>query len=174
MFCVARLSCPVLRASHAKPKARQGQAAAAAASRSPRGRQTPSKHQTNITDGRHWPLLLFYYGLPVYAPFRLHYYTARHGSSNAAAAVVLIKCFLHDEYSRHGTCFTPSRPISRTCIAAEHARATINVARRGKIRPHVYLSVNPGPAAMPYIVFKLPQLQHACLPACLLTGRIEC
>lgn len=49
--------------------------------------------------------------------------------------------------------------ISRTCIAGEHARATINVAKRGKARK--YISYTTTAAA-------------ACLPACSPTGRIEC
>jgi hypothetical protein len=104
----------------------------------------------------------------VYAPFRLHYYTARHGSSNAAAAavvVVLIKCFLHVCIHATAHASTPSRPISRTCIAAEHARATmINVARRGKIRPHLSIC-QPWAGLHAIHSTQLPQLQHACLPA---------
>ena len=91
--CFASYACPVSFACKAKGKAGTSSSSRFAWSEG----KADTQHQTNITDCCHWPLLLFYYGLPVYAPFRLHYYTARHGSSDAAAAAVvaLIECFLH-------------------------------------------------------------------------------
>jgi hypothetical protein len=105
--CFASYACAMSFSCKGKGKA----GTSSAASRSPRGRQIPRPN--TIIDCSHWPFLhvLFYYRLPEYAPFCLHYNTALHGPDAAAAAVVvLIKMF--PTYSTpHGTCFNPPRPI---------------------------------------------------------------
>jgi hypothetical protein len=126
-----------------------------AASRSPRGRQIPRPN--TIID---WPFphVLFYYRLPEYAPFCLHYNTARHGPDAAAAAavvVVLIKMFpIHprpiDTYPEHAS--PVSMPVPQLTWQG--------VERYGRIMAcHVYQRRHATHNT------QLPQLQHACLPA---------
>jgi hypothetical protein len=163
-----------------KAKGKAGTSSTSAASRSPRGRQTPSTKRTSP--------------MPAIGPFCCSKMDCRcmrpfaciitlHGTAHQTRLLLLLLFPSNISYTPHGTCSTPSRPISRTCIAAEHARATIvNVARRGKIRPHVYLSIylstlgRPPCNAMPYIVPTCTVFNYrSCsMPACLLTGRIEC
>ena len=172
MFCVVRLSCELRMQSQ-----RQGRDKKQQPLRVVRGE---GRHPAPNEHHRLLPLapsavLLWTAGVCALSPALLHC-TARLIRRCCCCCYC---CRSHRMFPTHATAHASIHPDPypehALYIAAEHARATINVARRGKIRPHVYLSVNPGPAAMPYIVHstQLPQLQHAC-PPCLLTGRIEC